>query len=163
MPPDEPKVVAYLPYTEGDHRFLRNNGIHVDRFFVLPEIVDFAAPHQFEMFARYGEESFVVPAAQMIPICLDKNYDGLFLVQFFSDQSVVIAEAPATTHEVLQELQPLLEGGCNPILFTLMRDPYDAKMDQLAQRIALERTVGFRKDDDAVLAQVIAEGGSNVR
>lgn len=158
MLPDAPKVVAYLPHTREDQLFLREKGVHVDRFFILLELEDFEKPPQFELFTRYGDTSFVVPANDMIPICLDACYDGLFLVNFFADDSIVITDAPTSAVDIRTEVQPLLHSGCRPILFTKMRDPYGAAMSQLAEKIVLERVIGFRKEEDAVLAQVIAEG-----
>lgn len=161
MQPDAPKVVAFLPHTVEDLSFLRHNGIEHDRFFLLSELAEFEAPHSFEMFTRYGEGSLLVEADKMIPICLDEKFYGLFLVTFFDSKSPIIVEAPASTKQVLEEIKPLLDGGCRPVLFTKMRDPYDASLDQLAQKIILERTIGFCTEDDAVLAQVIAEGRKN--
>ncbi len=157
MQPDGPYVVAYLPYTDADRTFLAIKGLEWERFYTMFEVVAYDELFQFEVFSRYGSNSFMVPAGEMIPICRYDEYGKLFLVQFFSDSSRTI-RGPATTEEVLDDLKPLLDSGCRPILFTKQVYPVDSTMDPLALRIALERTVGFHKEDDAVLAQVIAEG-----
>lgn len=163
MPPNGPHVIAYLPHTEDDRTLLSLKGLEHDRFFVLPDQIDFDPLYQFEVFSRYGATSFFMPAGEMIPICRDEEYGDLFTVSFFADNSPIIYDAPTTAIQVIRELQPLIQSGCVPFLFTKMSYPFGPSMEPLAPKIALERTVGFIKEDDAILAQVIAEGRKNER
>ncbi len=157
------QTVGYLPHTETDIDLLASWAVPTGCFLILPELTSFNA--SFEIFSKAAPlrsnspvpPGYPVDPSTMIPICLDQEYGNLFLVEFFDNDCKVIRRAPTETSVVLEEIKPILEVGAKPILFTLMRDPFDAAFEPFTKRIALERTVGFLTEGDAILAQVIAE------
>lgn len=149
------QTVGYLPHLQSDIDLLSEWRTPQQSFLILPELTKLFAG--FEIFSKHGPIHAVDPST-MIPICLDNEYgENIFLVQFFDDDSRVIRRAPVTRNMVLEEIKPILDAGTKPILFTAMRDPYDAAISPFSDRIALERTIGFLTEGDAILAQVIAE------
>lgn len=146
------RVVGYLPHQTDDRVFLAANSLDPDRFYLLPDPVEIG--EHFEVFTRTGNV-FEVRTDRMIPICLDDHYGDLFLVKYFADDSRVIRQAPVSVEIVLEEIKPVLQAGCVPLLFT--KTQYEPSMDPFAMRLVLERMVGFRTEGDAVLAQIIAE------